>query len=211
MAAKGLERGRGVGVAKPEVEGASFSVRGEIHPPVDAVRLSISNEIPCGDKHWHRREGSVLPPFCILTETSGTEHRALRINGYLISYRKHSGSGQGGGGTALSWCDGMCRTVLMLVPRGPGKSCRSFQGRLLPLLLWSLILSGPREIFPNESFCEIGLLYGKASVSVNQQFLMKNLLSENSQEALTLTSERLPSSEHITGIYGVLPWFIVLQ
>lgn len=83
--------------------------------------------------------------------------------------------------------------------------------RLLPLFMWSLILSGAREIFPNESFSEIGLLYGKASVSVNQQFLMKNLLSENSQEAPTLTSERLPSSEHITGIYGALPWFIVLQ
>lgn len=101
--------------------------------------------------------------------------------------------------------------VLMLVPRGPGESHRSFQRRFLPLFVWSLILPGAREIFSNESFSEIGLLYGKASVSVNQQFLMKNLSSENSQEAPALTSERLPSSKHITGIYGTLPWFIVLQ
>lgn len=74
---------------------------------------------------------------------------------------------------------------------------------------WSLILSGAREISPNESCREIGLLYGKASVLVNQQFLMKNLLSENSQEAAALTSERCLSWEHITGIYGALPWFIV--
>lgn len=183
-------------------------------PPVGAVTLGISNEISCGDKRCHRREGFVLPPSCILAETSGTEHRSPRINGYLISYGRHSSSGQGGGGTALSRCaraNGMRRTVLTLVPRGPGESCGSFQRRLLPLFSWSLILSGAREIFLNESFSEIGLLYGKASVSVNQQFLMKNLLSENSQEAPTLPSERLPSSEHITGIYGALPWFIVLQ
>lgn len=66
-------------------------------------------------------------------------------------------------------------------------------------------------MFPNENFSEIGLFCGKASISVNQQFLVNNLLSENSQEAPTLTSEWLPSSEHITGIYGALPWFIVLQ
>lgn len=176
---KGLERGRSLGVAKPEAEGANFGVRGGLHPPVRAV--PISSEIPCGDK-------------------------------YLISYGRHSGSRLGGGGTVLSqcaWAGGM--TVLMLVPRGPGESYRSFQRRLLPLSVWSLILPGAREIFPNESFSEIGLLYGKASVSVNQQFLMKNLRSENSQEAPALTSERLPSSEHITGIYGTLPWFIVLQ
>lgn len=101
--------------------------------------------------------------------------------------------------------------LLALVPRGLGESCRLFPRRLLPLFLWSLILSGASQISPNESCSEIGLLYGKASVSVNQQFLMKNLLSENSQEAPALTSERLPSSEHITGIYGALPWFIVPQ
>lgn len=100
--------------------------------------------------------------------------------------------------------------LLALVPGGPGESCRLFQRRLLPLSLWSLILSGAREISPNESCSKIGLLDGRASVLVNQQFLMKNLLSENSQEAPALTSERLPSSEHITGIYGALPWFIVL-
>lgn len=85
--------------------------------------------------------------------------------------------------------------LLALVPRGPGGCCRLFQRRLLPLSLWSLILPGAREISPNESCSEIGLLRGKASVLVNQQFLMKNLLSENSQEAPALTSERcLPQS-----------------
>lgn len=83
--------------------------------------------------------------------------------------------------------------------------------RRLPLSSWSLILPGAREISTNEGFCEIGLLYGKASVSVNQQFLMKNLLSENSREAPALTSARLPSFERIIRIYGMLPWFIVLQ
>lgn len=106
---------------------------------------------------------------------------------------------------------GISRMLLALVPRGSGGSCRLFQRRLLPLSLWSLILAGAREISPNESCSEIGLLYGKAPVLVNQQFLMKNLLSGNSQEAPALTSELLPSSEHITRIYGALPWFIVLQ
>lgn len=186
----------------------------DLVPRLGQFPLASAKKCLVGDKPCHWREGSVLPPSCILTETSGTEHLSPRINGYLISYRRPSGSGQGGGGTAPSWCvwaDGMRRTVLILVPCGPGESCRSFQRRLLPLFLRSLILSGAREMFPNESFSKIGLLYRKASVSVNQQFLMKNLLSENSQEAPTLTSERLPSSEHITGIYGALPWFIVLQ
>lgn len=150
----------------------------------------------------------------ILAETSGTGHCSPEINGYLISYWWDSGSGQGGGGTALlqsAWADGMRRMMLTLVPRGPGESFRSFQRSLLRLFLWSLILSRAREIFPNESFRRLVCCMEKLSVSANQQFLMKNLLSENSQEAPTLTSERLPSSEHITTIYGALPWFIVLQ
>lgn len=107
----------------------------------------------------------------------------------------------------------MCGTVLTPVPHGLGGSHghRVVSEEASASLLWPLILPGAREISANEGFCEIGLLYGKASVSVNQQFLMKNLLSENSQEAPALTSARLPSSERITGIYGTLPWFIVPQ
>lgn len=91
---------------------ASLKVKGGLYPRVGALPCGISNEIHCGDKHWHRRERLCAPT---LPETSGLEHCFPRINGYLISYGRHSGSSQGGGGTALPRCaraDEMHRTVL---------------------------------------------------------------------------------------------------
>lgn len=150
------------------------------------------------------------PPVSSLRPlTAGTWHSSPHISEYLISDRSWGQSSCEGCGTD----DVTCGMVLVLVPVVQVKvvAVGSFQRRLLPLFLWSLILPGAREISHNEGFHEIGLLYGKASVSVNQQFLMKNLLSENSQVALALTSVWLPFFKHITRIYGTPPWFIVLQ